>query len=109
MIEVDCDMCRLTASDDKWSINEFNINDLPDTIYFHDLRKKKKYKDMKPKVCPQCNGVGSYFREAREGECDHDNGICVDEAHGTHSGICRACGNHGNDLSNDDGYCGDCN
>jgi len=47
--------------------------------------------------------------EVEEGLCDHDHGICTDIAHGTHSGICRACKKWGHDLSNDDGYCGDCN
>ena len=42
-------------------------------------------------------------------ECDHDNGICTDEAHGRHSGVCRGCGKWSHDLSNDDGWCGDCN
>ena len=32
-----------------------------------------------------------------------------DESMGRHTGICRGCGHHSNDLSNDDGYCGDCN
>ena len=48
-------------------------------------------------------------RNDYDDECDHDNGICTDIAHGTHSGICRACKKWGHDLSNDDGYCGDCN
>jgi hypothetical protein len=33
----------------------------------------------------------------------------IDESQGRHSGICRACNKHKFDLSNDDGYCGDCN
>ena len=32
-----------------------------------------------------------------------------DISQGVHSGICRGCGQHKNDLSNDDGWCGDCN
>jgi hypothetical protein len=44
-----------------------------------------------------------------EGEWDHDNGICTDEAHGRHSGVCRGCGNFSTQLSNDDGWCSDCN
>ena len=48
-------------------------------------------------------------RNDYDDECDHDNGICTDIAHGTHSGICRACKKWGHDLSNDDGYCGDGN
>jgi len=44
-----------------------------------------------------------------EGECDHDNDICTDISHGVHSGICRGCGNYAHNLSNDDGWCGDCN
>ncbi len=35
--------------------------------------------------------------------------IIYDESTGRHRGICRACKNYSNDLSNDDGYCGDCN
>ena len=41
--------------------------------------------------------------------CDHENGICTEEAHGTHSGVCRGCGKYAHNLSNDDGWCGDCN
>ena len=47
--------------------------------------------------------------EVEEGLCDHDNDICTDIAHGVHSGICRGCGNYAHNLSNDDGWCGDCN
>ena len=32
-----------------------------------------------------------------------------DEARGRHTGICRACKQRSFDISNDDGYCGDCN
>ena len=44
-----------------------------------------------------------------EGICDHEHGVCTDDAHGTHSGVCRGCGNYAHNLSNDDGWCGDCN
>ena len=44
-----------------------------------------------------------------EGRCDHEHNICTDEAHGRHSGICRGCGNFSTQLSNDDGWCSDCN
>ena len=47
--------------------------------------------------------------EVEEGLCDHEHDVCTDIAHGTHSGKCRACGFWAHDLSNDDGYCGDCN
>ncbi len=32
-----------------------------------------------------------------------------DEAYGRHTGICRACKKMSFNISNDDGYCGDCN
>ena len=32
-----------------------------------------------------------------------------DEAQGVHSGVCRGCGKYAHNLSNDDGWCGDCN
>lgn len=32
-----------------------------------------------------------------------------DESMGRHSGYCRGCKQMQPDLSNDDGYCGDCN
>ena len=32
-----------------------------------------------------------------------------DESQGTHSGRCRGCGFYKHTLSNDDGWCGDCN
>lgn len=32
-----------------------------------------------------------------------------DPSQGRHSGVCRGCHEHQPDLSNDDGYCGDCN
>jgi len=32
-----------------------------------------------------------------------------DESMGTHMGVCRGCYERKFDLSNDDGYCGDCN
>jgi hypothetical protein len=31
-----------------------------------------------------------------------------DEADGVHSGICRACKKYSNSVSNDSGYCGEC-
>tara|TARA_Y100001949_G_C15973222_1_gene324888 strand:- start:781 stop:906 length:126 start_codon:yes stop_codon:yes gene_type:complete len=37
------------------------------------------------------------------------DGHDIDESQGVHSGICRACKKFAYDLSNDDGYCGDCN
>tara|TARA_Y100001949_G_C15938348_1_gene308974 strand:- start:269 stop:439 length:171 start_codon:yes stop_codon:yes gene_type:complete len=41
-------------------------------------------------------------------ECDHEHGVCTDEAHGYHWARCRGCGKMGN-CSNDDGWCMDCN
>lgn len=35
--------------------------------------------------------------------------VLEDESQGRHAGICRSCDEHKPDLSNDDGYCGDCN
>ena len=32
-----------------------------------------------------------------------------DESQGTHSGWCRGCKKMKHNLSNDDGWCGDCN
>lgn len=32
-----------------------------------------------------------------------------DQSQGRHSGFCRGCNQHQPDLSNDDGYCGNCN
>ncbi len=32
-----------------------------------------------------------------------------DESEGMHYGECRGCGFYSHTLSNDDGYCGDCN
>lgn len=32
----------------------------------------------------------------------------IDEADGTHSGVCRACKKWNNCVSNDNGYCQDC-
>jgi hypothetical protein len=32
-----------------------------------------------------------------------------DPSQGRHSGYCRGCESHQPDVSNDDGYCGDCN
>ena len=32
-----------------------------------------------------------------------------DDSEGVHYGLCRGCGFYAHTLSNDDGYCGDCN
>lgn len=38
-----------------------------------------------------------------------DNDEDYDPSQGRRSGVCRGCHSHQPDLSNDDGYCGDCN
>ena len=41
-------------------------------------------------------------------EDDEDNNF-DEESQGTHAGYCRGCNQMKYDLSNGDGYCGDCN
>jgi len=40
---------------------------------------------------------------------DEEDEEDYDPSQGRHSGVCRGCHNHQPDLSNDDGYCGNCN
>ena len=40
---------------------------------------------------------------------DQEDDEDYDPSQGRHSGMCRGCNSHQPDLSNDDGYCGDCN
>ncbi len=41
--------------------------------------------------------------------CEDNQGVMPDESEGIHYGRCRGCGFYAHTLSNDDGYCGDCN
>ena len=44
-----------------------------------------------------------------QGDCENCLDDSVSSHQGTHSGVCRGCGTYQTDLSNEDGWCGDCN